>query len=699
MKKHLALLLSLAISVSSVMPIFANSLNVNFPVQNVSIDKEKSFTQNGITYTITQDAKETLQGFVSISSGKDVKVKSLNIPKTVVYQGKTYTVDSIAPYAFFQNNIIETVNIPDSVKSIGNQAFTDCQSLKSINVTPGANRYASIDGVLFNVSKDTLITYPAGKTNTNYTLPFSVKKIEQGAFYNNNKLERLIANSSLEEISSYAFANSKKLIEVSGIIKLKTLGDYAFANSSVQSVYLSTYLENMGKATFYNSNIRSIEIPYRIKSLPEYSFYGCKNLKSVSFKDGLANIEKFAFYDSGIESFVAPSSLLSIDYQAFANCENLKNIELNDNLQTIKDEAFLNCNKIPSLTIKRDLKNIGNNVFLNCDNISTVSTKGSKYFEVDNNVLYTNGRASLVYVPPKREVSYINIPEQTSSIKEDALVNALSIDAFNVDDKNQYLSSQDGILYDKDKNKLIKYPPKKSLTNFNVPMSVKEILPYAFKDASKFYGFITIQDNVEKIGDSAFDNIPNLGGFNVSYMNQYFSTYNNVLYNKDKTTLIKYPADKKLDSFTMLDQTKTISPRAFEQANIAILNLGVNVETIEEQAFLNANINRINVKEGVKTIKSQAFTGSNVENLVLPSSLQNIDDEALSYCSNLKTVQFNALQLNSFGYNMFIGSNKLQKIIVPVGAYNNYKNYLINSGVSNWQSLLQEYVAPVENKK
>lgn len=699
MKKHLAIFLSLAISISSVFPVFANNIDTNLPIQNINIDKTKSFTQNGITYTITQDAKQTLQGFVCISSGKDANVKNLNIPKTVMYQGSNYTVDSISPYAFYQNNNIESVNIPDSVKNIGAQAFTDCQNLKSINVTPGANRYASIDGVLFNVSKDTLITYPSGKPNTHYTLPFNVKKIEQGAFYNNNKLERFIANSSLEEIGSYAFAKSKKLIEISGILKLKTLGDYAFANSSVQNVYLSTYLENIGKGTFYNSKITNIEIPYRVKSLPEYSFYGCKNLKNVKFADGLTNIEKFAFYDSNIESFIAPKTLISIDYQAFGNCQNLKNIEFNDNLQTIKDEAFINCNKIPSLSIKRDLKNIGNNVFLNCNNIVTINTNSSRYFEVDNNVLYNNGKDTLIYVPPKREISYINIPEQTKSIKEDALVNALSIETFNVDDKNEHLSSQDGVLYNKDKTILIKHPAKKTTTNFTIPTSVKEISSYAFKDSSKFYGFITIQDNVEKIGNSAFDNMPNLDGFNVFNINEHFSAYNNVLYNKDKTTLIKYPTRKKLDSFTTLDETKNISSRAFENTNIAILNLGFNVETIEEQAFLNSNINRINIKEGVKTIKSQAFKGSNIENLILPSSLQNIDDDAISYCNNLKTIQFNALQLNSFGYNMFIGCNKLQKIIVPINTYNTYKNYLINSGVSNWQSLLQEYKPPVENNK
>ncbi len=696
MKKHLAIFLSLALSFSSSIAVFGSPVNANLPVQNISIDKNNSFTYGDITYTITQNPSETLKGYVSIASGKNFKGKNLNIPQTVNYQGKIYTVDSIAPYAFYQNNNIENVTIANTVKNIGSQAFTDCQNLKNINVIAGANKYASINGVLFNVARDTLITYPAGKTDKQYILPTNVNKIEQGAFYNNRNLERLVANSDLQEIGAYAFANSQKLIEVSGIVKLKTLGDYAFAQSSIQNIYLSTYLENMGKATFLNSNIKNIEIPYKVKNLPEYSFYGCKSLKNVTFKDGLTNISSFAFANSGLESFSAPKTLLSIDFQAFADCNNLKTVKFNDSLQTIKDEAFINCSSLSELIITRDLKTIGKDAFYGCNNISKVSTSGSIYFEVSDNLLYTINRKELVYVPPKRELSYINIPQETTSIREDALIGASSIDTFNVAEKNQYLSSQDGVLYDKNKKNLIKYPPKKSTTNFNVPPSVEKIYPSAFKDATKLYGYVAIQDNVTTIGESAFDNTPNIDGFSVSIFNENYSSYDNILYNKDKTNLIKYPSRKKVDSFTMLKETKTIANRAFEQANISVLNVGVNVENIEKQAFLNAPINRIILKEGVKNIKAEAFKGSNIESIVLPSTLQSIADGALSYCNNLKTVQFNALQINSFGYNMFIGSNKLKEVIVPVNSYNNYKNYLINSGVSNWQSLLQEYKTPVQ---
>lgn len=698
MKKYLSMVLSISLSLSSSVFVLGNPLDISIPVKNVDIDKNNSFTYGNITYTITQNSSQTLKGYVTISNGKDFKDKNLNIPNNVTYQGKTYIIDSISPYAFYQNNNIEKVTISNTIKNIGNGAFTDCQNLKEINVTPGANKYASVNGVLFNVTKDTLITYPAGKLDKQYNLPFNVTKIEQGAFYNNKNLERFIANSDLREIGSYAFANSQKLIEVSGIINLKTLGDYAFAQSSIQTIYLGTNLENMGKATFYNSNIKNIEIPYRVKSLPEYSFYGCKNLNNVAFKNGLVNIESFAFKNSNIESFYAPNSLISIDYQAFANCTNLKNVSFNLNLQTIKDEAFLNCSSIPNITINRDLKNIGKNVFYGCDNINKVSVDNSIHFELLDNVLYKNGKTELTYVPPKREISYLNIPKETTSIKDDALNMSNSIDNINVDEKNENFSSQDGVLYDKDKKSLIKFPTKKSTTNFNIPYSVEEIKPFAFANANKFYGVISIGEKVNKIGNNAFDNMPNLDGFTVDIMNDKYSAYNGILFNNDQTLLIKYPSRKKLDTFTIPDKTKTIGERAFEQANISSLTLGVNVESIEKQAFLNAPINKITIKEGLTTIKDEAFKGTNIESIIFPSTLLNIGDHALSYCNNLKNVQFNALQTNSFGYNMFIGSNKLGKIIVPINSYNNYKSYLSDSDVSNWQNILQEYKPPIEEK-
>lgn len=690
MKKHFIVFLSLAFSLSYNIPILANQININLPIQNVAIDKTNSFIYDDITYTITQKSSETLKGYVYISNGKDFKGKNLNIPKSVQYQGKNYTVEGISPYAFYQNDNIENVTIPNTIKDIGIHSFTDCQNLQNINVIAGANKYASIDGVLFNVARDTLITYPTGKLDKQYKLPNNVTKIEQGAFYNNRNLEHFIANSDLQEISSYAFANSKKLKEVSGIVKLKTLGDYAFANSSIQTIYLSTYVENMGKGTFLNSNIKNIEIPYQVKILPEYSFYNCKDLKTVTFKDGLTNISAFAFANSDIENFVAPETLSLIDFQAFANCNNLKSIKFNDKLTTIKDEAFLNCSSLQKLIVNRDLTEIGKNAFYKCDNIDTVSSDKSIHFDISDNLLYTTNRKELVYVPPKREVTYVNIPKETTSIREDALVNINSIDTFNVEEKNEYFSSQDGILYDKEQKSLIKFPPKKLLTNFNIPSTIEKIYSYAFKDATNLYGYIFIPENVTNIEKNAFYNNPNIDGFSINSANDKYTVYEDILYNKDKSSIIKYPARKKLDNFTIPKETKNISEAAFQQANINTLNIGLNVTNIEKQAFLDAPIKQININEGIKDIKDEAFKGTNIENLIIPSTLESIGDKALAYCKNLKTIQFNVAKINSFGYNMFEGSSNLKKIIVPLNSYNNYKNYLINSNNENCLPILEE---------
>ena len=690
MKKYIALALTCAITLSSTTAIFATTLNTNYPIENVTINKENSFTINGITYTITQQQNETLKGFVTISDGSNFKNKELSI-SDVSYQGKNYIVESISPSAFNKNKFIEKVNIPATIKNIGLNAFLDCENLKEITVMSNSNKYASVDGVLFNANKDTLITYPAGKVNKVYNLPNNVKNISQGAFYKNQHLETLMANSSLEQISPYAFYNTRRLKEITGIIKLKTLGDYAFAHSSIENINLSTYLEKMGKATFYNSNIKHIEIPYRIKSIPEYSFYNTKNLKSISFKDGTTNIESFAFSQSGLEKFVAPSTLLSIDSSAFKNCNNLKDIVFNNSLTTIKDEAFAYSPKITKVILNRDLKDIGKNVFYGDNNIESIIDKDNTNFQIIENTLYTIDKKELVYIAPKRNKKELNIPKETISIREGAINSETAINKIIVDPKNEKFSSEDGILYDKDKKKIVKFPPKKEVVNLTILPSVEEINPYAFKDAINLSGFVNIHGKVKTIGKNAFDNTINIDGFIVDEYNENYCSIDGVLYNKDKTSLIKYPSRKNTNSFNIPNSIKSIEERAFENSMIESLTTNTNLSTIEKESFLNSNIKNIELNEGLKSIKENAFKGTKIKDIVLPSTLETIQDGAFSYMKDLNTIQFKSLQLKDLGYNVLMGSNKLEKIVVPINAYNNYKNYLIYSNFLEWQKFLQEY--------
>lgn len=106
-------------------------------------------------------------------------------------------VIAIGERAFMGENMKE-VNLPASIVSIGKAAFARCTSLTDICVDGANPMYASERGVLFNREMTTLICYPSGKSDTTYTIPKSVTRIEEMAF------------SSCKSLSSVGYAGTEK---------------------------------------------------------------------------------------------------------------------------------------------------------------------------------------------------------------------------------------------------------------------------------------------------------------------------------------------------------------------------------------------------------------------------------------------------------------------------------------------------------
>ena len=94
------------------------------------------------------------------------------------------SVTSIGEYAFSFCQGLTSITIPNSVTYIGNRAFYFCLGLTSFNVDSNNPNYDSADGVLFNKNRTTLIQYPFGNTNASYTIPNSVTSIGNEAFSN-----------------------------------------------------------------------------------------------------------------------------------------------------------------------------------------------------------------------------------------------------------------------------------------------------------------------------------------------------------------------------------------------------------------------------------------------------------------------------------------------------------------------------------
>ena len=186
-------------------------------------------------------------------------------------------VTSIAPYAFYWCSSLTSVTIPDSMMYVGPFVFIGCNSLKDISVLASNEYYYSENGVLFNKAKTELIHYPAGKTETLYSIPDSVTSIGGYAFYDCDNLTNIVIPDSVTSIGSCAFENC----------------------NSLTSITIPDGVTSLGLYTFFGCNsLMSIVIPDSVTSIDKFAFSFCNRLTSIQFTGTTAQWQAIAFGSS-----------------------------------------------------------------------------------------------------------------------------------------------------------------------------------------------------------------------------------------------------------------------------------------------------------------------------------------------------------------------------------------------------------------
>jgi hypothetical protein len=115
------------------------------------------------------------------------------------------SVTSIGEDAFFGCTSLSSITIPNSITFIGRGAFSACGSLTGITVAERNKAYTSVDGVLFNKTKTTLVQYPAGKQGKNYTIPNSVTSIGNNAFWDCTSLRGILLICYVRLFQNFSF--------------------------------------------------------------------------------------------------------------------------------------------------------------------------------------------------------------------------------------------------------------------------------------------------------------------------------------------------------------------------------------------------------------------------------------------------------------------------------------------------------------
>lgn len=261
---------------------------LSFETTEAKIKEAKLIGQHTDVVTFNLRAKVPVVGKATFSDGAELTWDELKLAENGTkykYEASAITDTSIRRKTFSYCSSLTSVTIPDSVTSIEYSAFKGCSSLSSvtipssvtsiiegnpfsycesltaINVDANNPNYISENGILFNKDKTTLIGYPAGKTDTSYTIPNSVTSIKREAFYGCSSLTSVTIPDSVTNIGLAVFNGCKGLTSI-------TIPD------GITSI-------NCGFTGC--SGLTSITIPDSVTSILEYAFYNCSSLTDVYY--------------------------------------------------------------------------------------------------------------------------------------------------------------------------------------------------------------------------------------------------------------------------------------------------------------------------------------------------------------------------------------------------------------------------------
>ena len=281
-------------------------------------------------------------------------------------------------YAFWWSDIKETQSIQAYKMDINKCADKILEELGYISKETSPNLTNESSDDEFEIKGGVLIKYNGNASIIK--IPESVTSIGDNAFLGCEMLKDVIMSDKVTIIGNSAFADCKRLESISISKQMLTIGDSVFSGcSNLVSITIPDSIINIGGAVFYKcSNLETIRIPKQVSKLDNFLFYECKRLKVVEICGNVTSIGCDTFYGcTSLETLEIPDSVNSIGDFAFFKCISLTSIRIPDNVISIGAATFSGCNKLSYVTLGDSVMNIGVGAFENCTNITSITIPGS----------------------------------------------------------------------------------------------------------------------------------------------------------------------------------------------------------------------------------------------------------------------------------------------------------------------------------
>ena len=505
---------------------------------------------------------------------------------------------------------------------------------------------------------------------------FDVQKPKEEEVWSTEVTDEDLKNAVEDEFGVKYSKDWKRLLKAPSGLKgeysirkgVKVIGDDAFWwCKSLTSINIPNSVTNIGDSVFaWCSSLFNINIPSSVVNMngnPFCDWNGDLHNDSKAFiyeQQVLFNKDKTTLitYRSKDTNYIIPNSVTNIGDHAFYNCESLTNINIPNSVTNIGNDAFSNCESLTSINIPNGVTNIGSFAFDGCNSLTNIN--------IPNNVTNIEDGAFLGC----ESLTSINIPNSVTNIGDLAFSGCSSLTNINI--PNSVTNIGDKAFYNSE-----------SLTKINIPNSVINIGNSAFSGCSSLTKIIIPSSVVNMDGN------PFLGwDGDLHNESKAFVYERQVLFNKDKTTLIAYRSKKtsyiipnsvtnienyafsgckSLTSIEIPNSVSNIGNYAFSGCkSLTSIEIPNSVSNIGNYAFSGCkSLTSINIPNSVTNIEDSAFSGcDSLTNINIPNSVTNVEDSAFSWCKSLTNINIPD-SVTNIGDYAFSDCSSLTSINIP----------------------------------